>query len=285
MHNDAFFSGQQDRMDDNIKQKITEVFDTVSGNYDNPATRFFPFCADRLITHLQPRAGYRILDIATGTGAVALPAAQAVLPGGRVQAIDLSQKMLNIAARNMQRVGVDNVDYHVMDASQLDFKSNYFDAITCSFGLFFLPDMLSALKEWMRVLKPGGRLMFTTFADSAFLPLSEIFRSDMESFDVTFPEESWMRLTQAEQCSELLQQTGFEQIQVVSEQIGYHLNCADDWWEIIYNTGFRGFIDTLDNPQLAAFRQRHLENIKQHQTKDGIWMDVMTLFSSGQKPQ
>lgn len=272
-------------MEDNFKSKITEVFDTVSDAYDNPATRFFPFCADRLITHLQPHPGYKLLDIATGTGAVAMPAAQAILPGGRVQAIDLSEKMLNVAANNMQRVGVNNVDYHVMDACMLDFKSNYFDAITCSFGLFFLPDMLAALKEWRRVLKPGGRLMFTTFAQSAFIPLSEQFRHDMESFGVTFPEVSWMRLTEEAQCTELLGQAGFEHTQVVTEQIGYHLNCAEDWWEIIYSTGYRGFIDTLDNQQLGTFRQKHLENINQHQSKDGIWLDVMTHFVSGQKPQ
>ena len=126
MHNDVFSSDQRDYMDDNIKLKITEVFDTVSARYDNPATRFFPFCADRLITHLQPCPGYKILDIATGTGAVAMPAAQAILPGGRVQAIDLSEKMLDVAAKNIHRVGVNNVDYHVMDACKLDFKSNYF---------------------------------------------------------------------------------------------------------------------------------------------------------------
>lgn len=271
-------------MDENLKQKITEVFDTVSNQYDNPATRFFPFCADRLITHLQPSPGFKILDIATGTGAVAMPAAQAILPGGRVQAIDLSANMLDVAAKNLQRVGITNVDYHVMDAGKLDFKSNYFDAITCSFGIFFLPDMLAALQEWIRVLKPGGRLMFTSFAQSAFLPLSETFRTDMESFGITFPEGSWMRLTDADQCEDLLQSAGFHYTQVVNEQIGYHLNGPEDWWEIIYNTGYRGFIDALDNQQLGQFRQKHLQNINQYKTKDGIWLDVMTLFASGQKP-
>ena len=147
-------------MSDEIKEKVKDLFDQVASLYDNPAMRFFPFCGDRMISHLQPKPGFKVLDIATGTGAVALPAAQAIAPTGRVQAIDLAENMLDIAAANLKRAGIDNVDFHAMDATRLDFKSRYFDAITCSFGIFFLPDMLAALKEWVRVLKPGGLCYF-----------------------------------------------------------------------------------------------------------------------------
>jgi len=51
-----------------IKQHITSVFDTVASGYDNPSTRFFYFCADKMLDILEPKQNTRLLDIATGTG-------------------------------------------------------------------------------------------------------------------------------------------------------------------------------------------------------------------------
>ncbi len=271
-------------MPEDAKQKITALFQQVANRYDNPAMRYFPFCGDRMITHLRPRPGEKILDIATGTGAVALPAAQAVAPHGRVQAIDLAENMLNIAANNLQRAGLNNVDFHLMDAESLDFKSRYFDAVTCSFGIFFLSDMQAALKEWKRVLKPGGKVIFTTFSANAFAPLAEQFRADLELFDVTFPEETWLRLTTETECLELLHSAGFENNQTTTEQLGYHLNSPADWWEIILSSGLRGFLNALDNEQQEQLQQRHLANIQSHVTDKGLWLDVETLFAIGQRP-
>ncbi|HHH89737.1 MAG TPA: methyltransferase domain-containing protein, partial [Aliiroseovarius sp.] len=140
-------------------QQVAEtiaLFDRVATGYDNPSLRYFPFCGDRIALHLQLRRGQKVLDVATGTGAALIAAAQMVGPQGRVQAIDLSENMLDRAEHNLRMNALNNADFHVMDARRLDFKSRYFDAVICSFGLVFLPDRAAALKEWQRVLKPGG---------------------------------------------------------------------------------------------------------------------------------
>ncbi len=268
-------------MTDQDKQSVTTVFDQVAGRYDNPSMRFFPFCADRLIHHLRPAPDAKILDVATGTGAVALAAAQVLGPNGRVQAIDLAENMLNMAMANIQRAGLSNVDFHVMDAESLEFKSRYFDSVTCSFGIFFLPDMLAGLTSWRQVLKPGGRVMFTTFSANAFHPLAELFRQRLETFGITIPTENWMRLTTEQECQELLESVGFTKTQVIKEQLGYHLNQPEDWWEIIYSSGFRGYLEKLDAEQLGRFRVEHLAEIQSLMTNKGIWLDVETLFSTG----
>ncbi|MCF6209447.1 MAG: methyltransferase domain-containing protein [Gammaproteobacteria bacterium] len=82
------------------KQKVISVFDEVAGGYDSPALRFFPFSAERALGHLNPKPGSKILDAATGTGALAMALAQAVGPQGRVIGIDLSTAMLERAAHN-----------------------------------------------------------------------------------------------------------------------------------------------------------------------------------------
>ena len=268
-------------MTEKSKQDVAAVFNTVAERYDNPSMRFFPFCADRLIDHLHPHPGSKILDVATGTGAVALAAAQAVGPEGRIQAIDLSENMLHTAVANLQRSGLTNVDFHIMDAEAVEFKSRYFDCVTCSFGIFFLPDMQAGLTSWRYVLKPGGRVMFTSFTTKAFQPLADLFRQQMENFGIVIPPDDWMRLTTKEECLALLEAAGFDNSEVVVEQLGYHLNGPEDWWEIIYSSGFRGYLEKLDAEQLGRFRVEHLAEIQSLMDDKGLWLNVETLFSTG----
>lgn len=272
-------------MTDQAKQDVVAVFEQVAERYDNSSMRFFPFCADRLIAHLRPRSGDKVLDVATGTGAVALAAAQAIGPQGRVQAIDLAENMLQAAVANLQRSGLTNVDFHLMDAESVEFKSRYFDCVTCSFGIFFLPDMQAGLASWRQVLKPGGRVMFTSFTANAFQPLADMFRQRMESFGIDIPQENWMRLTAEEECVALLEAAGFGNTEIVVEQLGYHLNGPEDWWEIIYSSGFRGYLEKLDAEQLGRFRVEHLAEIQSLMTDKGLWLDVETLFSTGVRPE
>lgn len=272
-------------MSQKTKHDVIATFDLIADRYDNPSMRFFAFCADRLITYLRPHPGSKVLDVATGTGVVALAAAQAIAPHGRVQAIDLSENMLQKAVANLQHSGLNNIDFHLMDAESVEFKSRYFDFVTCSFGIFFLPDMHAGLSSWRQVLKPGGRVMFTSFTANAFQPLADLFRRRMENFGITIPPEDWMRLTSEEECHALLETAGFSDNEVVVEQLGYHLNSPEDWWEISYSSGFRGYLEKLDAEQLARFRIEHLAEIQSLMRDKGLWLDVETLFSTGTRPE
>lgn len=261
-----------------------EVFEQVAAGYDNPSLRFFPFCGDRISMHLQLKRGQKVLDIATGTGAALVAAAQMVGPQGRVQAIDLAENMLDRAEHNLHMNGLNNADFHLMDATRLDFKNAYFDALICSFGLFFLPDMLAALKEWYRVLKPGGRLIFTSFSANAFQPQGKIFRDDIEATGITIDDPGWQRLNNEDACRDILNQAGFDNIQLLQEQLGYHLNDEKGWWDIVINSGLRAIFNKLPTQKREDFQQQHLKKIAELKTDKGIWLDVDVLFSSAQRP-
>lgn len=265
------------------KQAIMENFNLVAAGYDNPAQRYFPMSADRMAECLNPKPGSRVLDIATGTGMVATAMAQAILPDGRVQGIDLSSKMLGKAFENLTKLGLSNIDLHEMDADKLDFKSNYFDCASCGFGIFFMPDMQASLKEWLRVLKPGARLLFTTFGSSSFGELMKSFVSLLPEFDVIFDTEQ-ERLTEMDSCEKLLSDAGYTDIQIHSEQIGYHLVSENDWWEIVMNSGLRSFVAQLDAMQVSKFRAQHLAEVAKLKTDKGIWLDINVIYSAGKKP-
>jgi len=268
-----------------IKKNITALFDLVADGYDNPSTRFFTFCADKMLDILQPRQNTRLLDIATGTGAVATSAAQMLLPEGRVHGIDLSENMLDQAFKNFQKMALSNIDLHVMDAEKPVFESDYFHNITCSFGIFFIPDMSSALSNWLRILQPGGKIIFSTFAPDAFSPLTDKFKERMSQYGIDLPTETWLRVSEKQQCNDLLEQAGFSNIEVFDMQLGYHLLNIDDWWEILWNTGYRGFLNQLSATDLASFRAEHLKEIEQFKTEDGLWLNIHILYSTARKPE
>ena len=265
------------------KSRITATFDLIAEGYDNPSQRFFPFAADYMMLLAQPAPGERILDVATGTGMAAIAAAQAITPGGRVHAIDLSENMLAKAQRNVSKHALDNVDFHVMDAEELEFRSNYFDLISCAFGVFFFTDAQHALKSWLRVLKPGGRIIFSSFRPNVFHPMAGWFREAIEAAGVPFPEPAWLRLAETDLCQQLVEAAGYSQVQISSKQLGYHLASENDWWEIIWNSGFRGILNALNPEQQAALREQHLAQVAELKTDDGLWLDVEVIFTQAQK--
>lgn len=267
------------------KQAVTQVFNLVAKLYDNPSLRFFPVCADKIVDYAKIKRGQKVLDIATGTGMVAIAAAQAIGDEGRIQAIDLSENMIEQAEENLQRAGLSNVDFHVMDGEELEFKNNYFDVITCSYGLFFMPDMSAALQTWLRVLKPGGKVIFTSFAPSAFKPLTDVFIKNIAEFGVTPPTPRWLLLAEEELCKTLLTESGFESAQVIQAQLGYHLRSPQDWWEAIQSAGYRGLYEQLPQEHRADFQTKHLAEVEKLMTDQGLWMDVQTIFSVAIKPE
>ncbi|WP_455234727.1 class I SAM-dependent methyltransferase [Thiogranum longum] len=269
------------------KQDIQQLFDRLAPVYDSPATRFFPFCADRLVNYVKPRPGTKVLDAATGTGAVAVAFAQALGQEGRVMAIDISPGMLDKAEANIRKMAIDNIDLHEMDAERLDFRSGYFDSVVCSFGLFFLSDMVGALREWKRVLKPGGKLAFTCFETTAFQPMLDDFAERLQSLGANLPQGPFgaRRIASLEHCRELLHDAGLVDTAAECVQLGYHLRDENDWWEVVTSTAMRALFERLPASRQEAFRKEHLAFVAQQNNENGLWMDVQTRFASASTPE
>ena len=111
-----------------------------------------------LVDCAQPRAGMKILDLASGTGEPAIILASIVGPEGHVTALDLSPDLLKIAEQRAQERGLRNFSIHQADANQLPFPEESFDLATSRFGVMFFKD--EALSECCRVLKSGARACF-----------------------------------------------------------------------------------------------------------------------------
>ena len=109
--------------------------------------------------------GERVLDVACGTGLVALAAAGAVGPQGRVVGVDISGRMVEAARQRAGERSVSNATFARMDAESLDLPDGAFDVVLCAFGLMYMPDPETALREMHRVLRPDGRVSLAVWGE------------------------------------------------------------------------------------------------------------------------
>jgi ubiquinone/menaquinone biosynthesis C-methylase UbiE len=111
----------------------------------------------------QLRPGMRVLDLASGVGDPALSIAAAVGPSGRVTASDMGPGMISLAEELARKKGLANIEFREANAESLPFGDASYDVLTCRFGIMFFPDLGKALRECLRVLKPGGRAAFVAW--------------------------------------------------------------------------------------------------------------------------
>jgi SAM-dependent methyltransferase len=115
---------------------------------------------DALVEYARPKSGMNVLDLASGTGEPAISLASRVGFEGHVTALDLSSDLLAIAAERAQQRGLKNFSTQQADAHQLPFPDQSFDLVTSRFGVMFFQDCERALREVIRVLKPGAQACF-----------------------------------------------------------------------------------------------------------------------------
>ena len=170
--------------------QVRAMFDRIAGLYDRMNSvmtaglhhEWRRRAAD--LADLSP--GDRALDVATGTGDLALELAARVAPGGEVVGIDFAEKMLELARA---KAGETNVRFETGNALALDFPDGAFDAATVGFGARNFADLGRGLAEMARVVRPGGRVVVLEITTPTRPPLSLFYRL---WFDRLVPALGWL---------------------------------------------------------------------------------------------
>jgi len=144
---------------------------------------FFHQFADDIVERVSVFPGVSILETACGTGIVTERLLARLGGNGRLVATDLNEAMFLHARR--RGVAGAGLEWRQADAMALPFEAAAFDAVVCQFGLMFLPDKQQGLREALRVLKPGGQLLFNVWDALAANPIARIAHETIVAF---FPE-------------------------------------------------------------------------------------------------
>lgn len=150
---------------DAVTQEVLDrqKFVWALGNYERAAEILRP-AAQELVRATGVKEGTSFLDVGAGTGNVAVEAAQA---GARVIATDLTPHLIEIGKRRTAADGL-NVEWQEADAQNLPFEDRSFDVVGSAFGAMFAPNADAAVREMLRVTKPGGVVALTSWASDGY---------------------------------------------------------------------------------------------------------------------
>ena len=265
------------------KQQIADLYSHRSHTYDEGD--WHPRIAHRLVELAKISRGQHVLDIATGTGMVAIEAAQLVGSQGQVIGIDISSGMLEQARQKVEALGLGNIEFQLADAEALNFPANSFDRILCSSAFIWMNDLIAALRLWHKFLKPGGLIGFHAFADTAFVG-GVIVQKVVEKYGIslTFSKPTGT----VEKCHNLLASAGFEEIAIKVEQHGSYISLerAKRMWAGASHPvpgQFPNPLSQLSSEQLEQAKAEFEAELEALVTAQGIWNDETTFFVFGRK--
>ena len=211
------------------REQVEVMFDNIAKEYDR-YNYLASFNIDRIwrkraISSLKPFAPRRILDIATGTGDLALLINKRLKPE-TVIGCDISEGMMQVAREKCRKRGVTNIRFEKEDCTALSYADNSFDAVTSSFGVRNFQELEKALSEMHRVLCPGGHLailelssptrfpmkqLFPIYAKYVMPTLGRIFSKDNKAYE--YLPESIAAFPQGEVMQKIIRNAGFSKVE------------------------------------------------------------------------
>ena len=218
------------------KEQIAQMFDTISENYDR-LNRVISFGIDvkwrkkvlQIVTRSNPKT---ILDIATGTGDLAILMAQTKAP--KIIGLDISAGMLEVGRKKIQDKNLSNtIEMVLADSEEMPFEDSYFDAITVAFGVRNFENLEKGLAEILRVLKPNGVFVILetsvpnktpykqgyTFYSKNILPIiGKLFSKDNVAYG--YLSESAAAFPYGETLNNILRKIGFIEVTAMPQTFG-----------------------------------------------------------------
>jgi len=268
-----------------IKKNITELFNKVSSGFDGSGPRFFSYFGQRLVEFSGVKEGDKVLDVAAGKGASLFVAANKVGVNGKVLGIDIAEGMVKETNLQIEKRGIKNAEIMVMDAENLDFSGKTFDHILCGFAVFFFPDYKIAFNEFKRVLKDGGSFSFTTFLrkrDEKFMWIGDLFDKYLpnrkDELD-EYQEKDSPEFDTEEGLRKILQEAGFENIEIICEEKKFIYKDEQEWWDKLWTQGSREALERIPKDRLEDFRLEVFQKLSEIKEEEGIPAAMSVLYA------
>ena len=160
--------------------QISRMFDAIAQTYDL-LNHTLSFGLDKrwrkkVIAYLRPFSPKQILDVATGTGDLAIQIGES-FDKATIIGCDISEGMMDVARQKTEKKGMqDRLSYEYQDCTKLTFPDNHFDAVSAAFGVRNFEDIEQGIKEMHRVLKPGGHIAILELSVPEYFPMKQCYR-------------------------------------------------------------------------------------------------------------
>lgn len=255
---------------DEPKTNIAGLYNRVSSTYGQVGPDAFADAGRRMVEHIGIVEGAKVLDVGVGRGANLFPAAEKAGPRGQVIGIDLAEYMVRETAAEIQRRNIPQASVLVMDAEQLAFPTDTFDDVLCGFAVFLFPHVEQALAEFLRVLRPGGKLGITIArnADAIEQWYSKRITEYHERYH--FPLNAGGGNLDLAELPSYLTRAGFVDVQVELERAEFVYASAEQWWDAKWTHGTRYSLEHMAPEVLAQFKAEVFARLQEILQPDGI---------------
>ncbi|MGH6713509.1 MAG: class I SAM-dependent methyltransferase [Bradyrhizobium sp.] len=231
--------------------------------------------------HLHP--GMRLLDVASGPGALS---AEAANRGARPVGVDLSPRMIELAQQLHP-----TIEYHEADVERLPFPDHTFDAVVCAFGLGHFPRPERAVAECVRTLSAGGRIAFAWWDDPSRQRIQGIFREAVAEIGVSTPSDlpqghNMFRFSNTGEFLRLLEGAGLTEVKVAEHASTYFVPDTETLWR----GGLGSFVLTgalirnQDQARQDLIRGAFERCASVYRSANGLDLPVAFKIGSGQRP-
>jgi ubiquinone/menaquinone biosynthesis C-methylase UbiE len=271
-------------MPENAQARAAFTYNAAADFYDASPVSFWDYFGRRTIELASLPIGSRVLDVCCGTGASALPAAEAVGPTGNVIGVDLAKELLELARTKAIQRNLANIEFEVGDMLSITFPVGSFDAVVCAFGIFFVPDMVTAVSELWSCVRPGGKLAVTTWGPNLFEPANDAFWCSIKDVrpDLYKGFNPWDRINDPASLRKVLYEGGVASSKIIAENRLHPIKSAEDWWTIVLGSGYRGTIEQLSLAERQRVRETNLGFIRDEKIST---VETNVLCALATKPQ
>jgi SAM-dependent methyltransferase len=230
---------------------------------------------ERLVAALDPRSGETILELAAGPGDTGFAAAVKLLPGGMLISTDVAPEMVATAEGRGHELGLANVDYRVIDAQKINLPDASVDGVVCRWGYMLVPDPAEAFAETFRVLRSGGRVALSVWAEAAANPWgTAVGRALLELGLIARPDPNApgpFRLADTERLQALIQAPGFARPEIENVPLTWHHASFAEYWSVTADLSFllTTALATLDPDAIEQVQRRAAENLQPYTDSSG----------------
>jgi ubiquinone/menaquinone biosynthesis C-methylase UbiE len=269
---------------ESAQDRAAFTYNAAADFFDASPLSFWDYFGRRTIELASLASGSRVLDVCCGTGASALPAAEAVGPTGSVMGIDLAEQLLESARTKAIQRRLGNIEFEIGDMLSMRFPVASFDAVVCVFGIFFVPDMAKAVSEpWSRI-RPGGKLAVTTWGPNFCEPASDAFWRSIKNVrpDLHKGFNPWDRIDSPASLRDIFDQARIASPNITREDRLHPINSAEDWWTIVLGSGYRGTIEQLDLAERQKVQEANLAFIRDEKISA---IETNVLYALATKPE